>query len=770
MGKKVQDLVKGIVITGTAVGGASVFSNMGLAYAHEIETTGEEVVYDSAPEAAQEAPAETASQEPTVTAEVTPEAPAAAPEAQEAAPEAQEAAPEVQAAAPEVQAAAPEAQAAAPEAQAAEPEAQAAAPEVQAAAPEAQEAAPEVQAATPEAQTLQTAPTLMAAPAPKAAPALMAAPAPKAAPALMAAPAPAAEPEAEATAAGLTNETETEASLSDTAEPATVYTEEQISESGASLSTVESELSSTSEQLSTSASEAESEYESYSETMTTTSEDYESKNYNIAKLDKLEDDVKTAQSLEIAKRETLAAANKSLDNEYFEKICRPLAITMIKYNLVIDGKADPNFIDSAQIKYYTPDGYDKKHFCTIYLGTDGQVHEEYYDYVTANARGESLFRWSELSEEDVAAGITIPRNISIENYSPYVSGINIVEKFVQDNGIREDGRLFSYTFTGDDGTVKTFKITRQSYSMEADENGHYKGEYYYGYAFMNSQMDERSELAAQMFSLSNAIASTGSKVEGYQSMVDKYVARSNELDSAWSEYIANSTKTAESLSNSTSTSERAASEQASTAASELASTAKAESETAASISASESASVASSESTSTSNSVSTSTSTSSSVSASESASVASSQSGSTSASTSASESASASTSISASEAIEGSESITISNAATEYISDAAGRVDTNVAAGNTYRQAAVITPIDNDARVPLAVLDQEILDDDIVDAPANVDVITGIDDDQVARYGELGPNGWAGASLPIIGGLTGLFVAAKRRKESKEEE
>ena len=118
----------------------------------------------------------------------------------------------------------------------------------------------------------------------------------------------------------------------------------------------------------------------------------------------------------------------------------------------------------------------------------------------------------------------------------------------------------------------------------------------------------------------------------------------------------------------------------------------------------------------------------------------------------------------------GSESITISNAATEYISDAAGRVDTNVAAGNTYRQAAVITPIDNDARVPLAVLDQEILEDDIVDAPANVDVITGIDDDQVARYGELGPNGWAGASLPIIGGLTGLFVAAKRRKESKEEE
>ncbi|WP_049960219.1 hypothetical protein [Pseudobutyrivibrio sp. LB2011] len=450
---------------------------------------------------------------------------------------------------------------------------------------------------------------------------------------------------------------ETDASLSDTAEAATVYTEEQISESGASLSTVESELSSTSEQLSTSASEAESEYESYSETMTTTSEDYESKNYNIAKLDKLEQDVKAAQAIETAKREALAAKNKSLDTDYFEHAGRPLAITMIKYNLVVDGKADPNYIDSAQIKYYTPDGYDKKHFCTIYLGTDGQVHEEYYDYVTANARGESLFRWSELSEEDVAAGITIPRGISIENYSPYVSGINIVEKFLQDNGIRAGGNLFSYTFTGDDGTVKTFKITRQSYSMEADENGHYKGKDYYGYAFMNSQMDERFELASEMLSLSGAIASTGSQVEGYQSMVDEYVARSNELDSAWSEYAANSTKTAESLSNSTSTSESAAStaasQQASTEASELASN-----------QASEQASTAASEEAST----------------------------------------AASTSASASESAAVAATVSAPVASASTAAPAASAQTVMPAAGAIANQA--ITPID-DARVPLGVVNDD---------------------------------------------------------------
>ena len=527
--------------------------------------------------------------------------------------------------------------------------------------------------------------------------------------------------------------TETDASLSDTAEPATVYTEEQISESGASLSTVESELSSTSEQLSTSASEVESEYESYSETMTTTSEDYASKNYNIAKLDKLEQDVKSAQALEIAKRETLAAANKSLDNEYFEKICRPLAITMIKYNLVIDGKADPNFIDSAQIKYHTPDGYDKKHFCTIYLGTDGQVHEEYYDYVTANARGESLFKWSELSEEDVAAGITIPRNISIENYSPYVAGINIVEKFVQDNGIR--GK-FSYTFTGDDGTVKTFKITRQSYSMEADENGHYKGKDYYGYAFMNSQMDERSELASEMLSLSEAIASTSSRGEGYQSMVDEYVARSNELDSAWSEYAANSTKTAESLSNSTSTSESTASteasQQASTEASELASN-----------QASEQASTAASEE----------------------------------ASTAASTSASASESV----AVAATVSAPVASAST---SAPAASAQTVMPAASAIVNP-VITPID-DARVPLGVVNDDavggeevtgggnpVIEGRTIEAVTDVEAeVTQIEDDDVAKGVTVTEDqGFVKRSFWwwIIALITGKITYDKVKKEKEKE-
>ncbi|SFR80529.1 hypothetical protein SAMN04487829_2175 [Pseudobutyrivibrio sp. NOR37] len=772
MGKKVQDLVKGIVITGTAVGGASVFSNMGLAYAHEIETTGEEVVYDSAPEAAQEAPAETASQEPTVTAEVTPEAPAAAPEAEvtpeaPAAPEAEvtpeaPAAPEAQAAAPEVQAAAPEVQAAAPEAQAAAPEAQAAAPEVQVAAPEVQEAAPEAQAAAPEAQEAPVAVTR------KAAPKLMAAPAPQAAPTLMAASAPQAAPESAAQAAPAATTSSTE------------ELEETISSESASVSDAESELLFTSESTSASQSEAidsmsVAESEAASEYIAT-SETFITNGYDNAGVAETQQKIAQLEIEEKAQREAIALQRKpalSL-NEYYIPYGRPLAEAMIEYKLLVEGKILYANIQNGNLHtgWYGSTYYDKR-YVVKWIDLDGNYNEEYFDYVTVDEFGNSLYK-DETHQTDI-------NGIPHEDYAPGVYGINVVQKaYAVTDTVSPKKETFKNVVMPDGSVIAKIVSTRYEFDYTLDDEGKMlKGGDWYTEGTYHSQASERSEMIKNMNSLASAAEQFSEDANAFSTSVAGSTSGFVQLSQAIADFASQLKANSQSLST-----YKSESLSASTSDSEMASTAKAESETAASlstsaseaasISASESASVASSESTSTSTSestsISTSTSTSSSVSASESASVASSQSGSTSASTSASEAASASASVSASEAIEGSESITISNAATEYISDAAGRVDTNVAAGNTYRQAAVITPIDNDARVPLAVLDQEILDDDIVDAPANVDVITGIDDDQVARYGELGPNGWAGASLPIIGGLTGLFVAAKRRKEKGTEE
>ncbi len=760
MGKKVQDLVKGIVITGTAVGGASVFSNMGLAYAHEIETTGEEVVYDSAPEAAQEAPAETASQEPTVTAEVTPEAPAAAPEAQAAAPEAQvtpeapAAAPEAQAAAPEAQAAAPEVQAAAPEAQAAVPEASAAAPEAQE-APEAQVAVPEASAAAPEAQEAPEAPVAVTR---KAAPKLMAAPAPKAAPTLMAAPAPQATPESAAQAAPAATTSSIE------------ELEETISSESASVSDAESELLFTSESTSASQSEAidsmsVAESEAASEYIAT-SETFITNGYDNAGVAETQQKIAQLEIEEKAQREAIALQKKPAlsMNEYYIPYGRPLAEAMIEYKLLVEGKILYANIQNGNLHtgWYGNTYYDKR-YVVKWIDLDGNYNEEYFDYVTVDEFGNSLYK-DETHQTDI-------NGIPHEDYAPGVYGINVVQKaYAVTDTVSPKKETFKNVVMPDGSVIAKIVSTRYEFDYTLDDEGKMlKGGDWYTEGTYHSQASERSEMITNMNSLASAAEQFSEDANAFATSVtgstSGFVQLSQTIADLASQVKANSqslsTYKSESLS-------------ASTSDSEMASTAKAESETAASLSASasEAASISASESASiaSSESISTSTSISSSVSASESASVASSQSGSTSASTSASEAASASASVSASEAIEGSESITISNAATEYISDAAGRVDTNVAAGNTYRQAAVITPIDNDARVPLAVLDQEILEDDIVDAPANVDVITGIDDDQVARYGELGPNGWAGASLPIIGGLTGLFVAAKRRKEKENKE
>ncbi|NEX02712.1 hypothetical protein F0Q01_12555 [Pseudobutyrivibrio xylanivorans] len=596
----------------------------------------------------------------------------------------------------------------------------------------------------------------------------MAAPAPQAAPTLMAASAPQAAPESAAQAAPAATTSSTE------------ELEETISSESASVSDAESELLFTSESTSASQSEAidsmsVAESEAASEYIAT-SETFITNGYDNAGVAETQQKIAQLEIEEKAQREAIALQRKpalSL-NEYYIPYGRPLAEAMIEYKLLVEGKILYANIQNGNLHtgWYGSTYYDKR-YVVKWIDLDGNYNEEYFDYVTVDEFGNSLYK-DETHQTDI-------NGIPHEDYAPGVYGINVVQKaYAVTDTVSPKKETFKNVVMPDGSVIAKIVSTRYEFDYTLDDEGKMlKGGDWYTEGTYHSQASERSEMIKNMNSLASAAEQFSEDANAFSTSVAGSTSGFVQLSQAIADFASQLKANSQSLST-----YKSESLSASTSDSEMASTAKAESETAASlstsaseaasISASESASVASSESTSTSTSestsISTSTSTSSSVSASESASVASSQSGSTSASTSASEAASASASVSASEAIEGSESITISNAATEYISDAAGRVDTNVAAGNTYRQAAVITPIDNDARVPLAVLDQEILDDDIVDAPANVDVITGIDDDQVARYGELGPNGWAGASLPIIGGLTGLFVAAKRRKEKGTEE
>ena len=517
------------------------------------------------------------------------------------------------------------------------------------------------------------------------------------------------------------------ASLADTAEPATVYTEGQITESTASLSTLESELTSTSENLASSMSAASSEYESYANSMTATTEDYASKNYNIDKLDQLAAEVQANKDLEAEVRATYVAQNKGLDSNYYNNYGRQLAASMIKYNLVIDNKADPDYVDSASIVYY--DGaYDNKHFCVIYLGVDGEVHEEYYDYVTADLDGNSLFPWLDRVEG-------APRNVSPENYAANVGGLNILAKNVENGGYR---KTQSYTFTNDNGESVTKTVDRVYWNFVNDENGHGKGRDYYGYALMDGQIAERANMQDTINSLSGAMNSTSTTMDELTSQTNQNQSELGNLDSAKSTLTSNSTRTAESLASS----ESAAN---STSASELAS---------------ESASAVASNQASTSESLSASTSA---AIASQTASTAAYGGGSASASTT----ASVATTYSTAEAEENAAEV---------------EQDVIIPAARNLASQQEISPI-SDAIVPLAVVNEETGGDTVLVqgeemnaentmTTDNVDTGLQIGEDDVARGISANINAGVqkkGFFFGLIALITGLFAYDKAKREEEKQ-
>lgn len=731
MGKKVQDLVKGIVITGTAIGGASVFSNTGMAYVHAYTSDGTEETYEvtGGGGESQEAPSENSGTENTYegsggtegqegagtegavgqegSAEGTEGTGAPTAEGQEGSgtegTEGQEGSVEGAGEGTDV----PGTPAVTNENQEGEPE-----------------DTPVITASKAQTRSLgatRRMATLAAAPAQQT-------------------PDPATPDPATPAASEMTDE-EIYASNS------TSLSEEEELLLSTSASESES-LESTENSLSTGIVNAQSEYNSQLEA-------YNSLGYNNSGLSQAESEI---ASLEALSSETVDGKGhvtlSSLD--YYKNVGRPLALAMIKYNMLLEGTIDSTYafnetdiIDpsggSVSWKFYDG-GYDLKHFCLKFVDTNNNYQERYFDYVTIKNDQE---------------GTSIIKPNANQNYTgdyaDEVYGINVLEKTPVYNSSQKqlkvyidvDGHwknvkgIFTITdenfnaITDENGNPKTVNVYQRT-SFENDSERRQKGLDYYTHSQCGSNVTERSELSDALSNLTTEIKSLTSQLSEVVSS-----ASASMIDSASA-----STARAGSLSASAD-----ASTSASTQKSDSLSTSK--SESAASASASESAA----------NSASTASSESSSVSASESASVASSQSASTSASIKASESESAS--VSDSESTLGSESITISNVASDYRADVTNRINTDNAVRDNYSGNVVLRPIDNNEIVPLAVLDDFVGGEDLGTIPDNVDVITGIEDGDVAKFGEMGQNTWLGVSLPVIGGLTSLFGIGKLKKEEK---
>ena len=204
----------------------------------------------------------------------------------------------------------------------------------------------------------------------------------------------------------------------ETQSEAPTLTDEELSESAAaSLSEEEELLASTSESQSLS---MESTSTSLSEAIVANEADLEAESKAFEESayskDGVADKVKDANEALKTVNAALDAAkankkNLNGNNFYNDDVGRNLAIEMIKLKFLLDGEVDGSRIDDVFYQFYQKDYYNN-HFVVKYI-KDGEYKERYFDYVTCENNGESIYKGQKPYSED--------------SYDK-VFGINVVEK------------------------------------------------------------------------------------------------------------------------------------------------------------------------------------------------------------------------------------------------------------------------------------------------------------------------------------------------------
>jgi len=713
--KKVQDLIKGVVITGTAVGGASVFSDMmGLSVAQTVEASTDEIVVGQNAGEAQEAPSQDSLADS-----------GAAGAGQENASGAGEGAPVAEAQ-----------QKAVSEQPAAEAQSNSTATDETTPAAETQK-----EATTPEQQTEGTTEETNENPA-----------------------APTAE-----TPEGPTDEQISESAQTSLSQEGSTLASTSEFQSQ-SLYTATSELS---DNISATENEYADDYELYIEEKEYIEEGIVADSREDVALTKLEDDIDELMDKEEEIRE---AAGKTLPGTYFSQAGQPLALSMIQYKLTLNGTigTDYTFVqDSALRNEYgvvswkvwntgTNEGsgynglYQNHHICLKYVDLDGVYHEEYYDDVTCDKDGKSIIRpvdtW--ITEEQLRNGEKVTDKPGDEVVTKLVDGINVLKK----DPIFDTSKVKRYyTYLGQ-------KIaTYQRIGWNTSEEYNYgKGADWYTKTELAEDMQLRSDLLT--------LPETANSLKGELSEVQNSASASAVASQSASTVRSESLSTSAAASTSAS---EAKSQAISEKASENASTSTSNSE---SISSSEStsASIYTSESISSSESASISAS----LSASESAAIAPAEEVSdvkeSAAETNdvATETNDIATETTQTTRNASRASYTVAGVETSYISNVI-TAEESVVPTDVYSEEMVFAPISND-QVPLAVLEEDLANEDTTYMEQNnMDIVTTIDEDEVAKgvdaNGGANVKRWFATTLPVIGTLATLWGKEKLNNTEKNK-
>ncbi len=191
---------------------------------------------------------------------------------------------------------------------------------------------------------------------------------------------------------------------------------------------------------------------------------------------------------EEAARTALAENGTQLKmNNYYEKYGRGLAIEMIKYKLLLDGEVDAEHINQVFYKYYSSN-YENNHFVVKYLKeVDGQTVyvERYYDYVTCDKDGNSIYQGRGVNEND----------------STIVSGINVLEKTP----------IYSSTVKNQKVWGQEFKANQRTDFEVVD--GTKKGVEWYTLSQYKADISTRNVMLEKLASLESNMDSLASQLE-----------------------------------------------------------------------------------------------------------------------------------------------------------------------------------------------------------------------------------------------------------------
>ncbi len=276
----------------------------------------------------------------------------------------------------------------------------------------------------------------------------------------------------------------------------TVLEDSQESSNGAGQIDVELSENDTAEGLT-------EQLEDYEEQLQMDEASFTANGYDHEGLEEQESFVNTKLEAEAAKRADIADDSKPDlgKNDYYKNYGRPLAVELVKYNLLQLGKIDANNIDALQYKWWEGT-YEEKHLCVQYIGTDAQYHEEYYDYVTADAEGNSIYK----VEGDKVNGI------SRENYAPDVAGINVVEKKAVFETEPSKTKKYEINYTDTEGNVTKMTGARYQRTDFESVNGTKKGVDWYKTIDYLKDVAERKRLAAEIEQLGKDVATTNAKL------------------------------------------------------------------------------------------------------------------------------------------------------------------------------------------------------------------------------------------------------------------